>query len=86
MHSTDQSTSLARCRFCEHPVPAPVGLFERSLLRFSTCPGCSGRNPHPQELIEWQHTARTARRGSALLIAVIAAIRYVPIQELIDKL
>ncbi|MCP3919706.1 MAG: hypothetical protein GY711_29585 [bacterium] len=86
MHSSYHSPGLARCRFCEHPVPAPVGLFERSLFRFSTCPGCNGRNPHPQELIEWQHTARTARRGSAFLIAAVAAIRYVPIRELIDKL
>lgn len=72
------SFAIRRCRACDHPVAAPVGLFERSVFRMSRCPSCHCVNPHPLEIEEWQHTRKTLCWGSAVLLAAISAVSLMP--------
>ncbi len=77
---------LAFCRYCAHPVAPPVGVLERSLFRFSRCPGCGGLNPHPQELQEFEHTFKTIAWGASITILAVVVLSYAPLAELLTRL
>ncbi len=72
---------LARCRCCGMPVAAPRALLERELFHISRCPHCHALHPHPQEMAEYAHTARTALIGAIVLLASLALILFAPLEE-----
>ena len=66
---------LERCRCCNMPVAAPLGLLDREMFHVSRCPHCRASNPHPIEVAQLAHMRRTAVLWGILGGALISVLQ-----------
>ncbi len=77
---------LERCRCCDMPVAAPLGLLDRELFHISRCPHCRASNPHPTEVAQLAHMRRTAVLWGILGGALITFLQSAFVTEAFGRI